>query len=97
MVYVVSRQWFPTHKAEEVTEIFQKINKEEVPQPVGEVVVFAGKGSRKGIVGMTFLKVTQENIAQGMQNAITRLQNYNKVEGYEWNVEVWADVTEAAQ
>lgn len=32
-----------------------------------------------------------------MTNAGTLLQNYNKIEGYEWNIEVWADVTEMPQ
>ena len=97
MVYVVGRWWYPSHKNEEVNEIFQKVSKEEIPNPVGEIVVFALKGSRKGFVGMNFVKVTQENLAQGMQNATTNFQNYNKVEGYEWNVEVWADLTDVAQ
>lgn len=62
---------------------------------VGEVVVTGAiKGSKDGYVGMAFTKTTPENIGQVMNNAGLILQLYNDVEGYEWNVEVWADITE---
>jgi hypothetical protein len=97
MVYVVSRWWFPTHKQEEVANIFQKTVAEGRPESVGEVVVFASKGSKKGAVGMSFRRVAPDKIAEGMTEAITILQNYDKVEGYEYNVEIWADLTEVPE
>ena len=95
MVYVVSRWWFPTHKREEIAKVFQKVFAEERPEPVGEVVVFSSKGSKNGVVGMTFRKVAPENIAAGMREALTIMANYDEVEGYEYSVEVWADLMEA--
>ncbi len=94
MVYVVSKWWYPSHKQAEVAERYQKMVREGRPESVGEVVVFANKGSKKGIVGMSFRKVAPEEIFAGMTEAVTILQNYAEIEGYEANVEIWGDLTE---
>ena len=91
MPFVVGRWWFPSHKGPEVTKIYQNL---KFPERVGERVAMAQKGSKRGIVGMSFVKVTPENIAQAMTNMATILQNFAGIEGYEGNVEVWADMTE---
>ncbi|MFX0083108.1 MAG: hypothetical protein ACFE94_15270 [Candidatus Hodarchaeota archaeon] len=97
MPYVVARWWYPSHKQEEVAKIYQK-RLQEPPEglvPIGELAVAgAVKGSRRGFVGMSFTKVAPENIAQAMRNAGLITSLYNNVEGYEWNIEVWGDVTE---
>ena len=46
---------------------------------------------------MSFRKVTPDKIAEGMTEAITILQNYAEIEGYEANVEIWADLTEVPE
>ena len=97
MVFVVSRWWYPSHKQAEVLKTYQKTVAEGRPESVGEVVVFANKGSKRGIVGMSFRKVTPEKIAEGMTEAINILQNYAEIEGYEANVEIWADLTEVPE
>lgn len=98
MVYVVTRWWYPSHKQDEVNKKYQKALKDGPPEgviPVGELVVNgAQKGSKDGIVGMGFVKVAPEDIAQALTNAILILSNYSEIEGYEGNVEVWADITE---
>jgi len=90
MPFVVGRWWYPSHKQAEVAKIYQNL---KYPEQVGETVVVAQKGSKRGIVGMSFIKVPLENIAQAMVNMTTILQNYAGIEGYEGNVEVWGDVT----
>ncbi|MHA2400018.1 MAG: hypothetical protein ACXADU_14180 [Promethearchaeota archaeon] len=99
MPYVVARWWYPSHRAEEVAKIFQKRLKDGPPEAfvagIGEPAVGgAYRGSKGGMVGMSFTKVAPGDIAQAMVNAASITSLYNKVEGYEWNIEVWGDVYE---
>lgn len=92
MVFGVIKWWYPSHKQEEVTNLFQKL--ENPTGAVGETVVFAAKGTKKGYVGQIFIKVTLEEVGQACADAARILGNYAGVEGYEGAVEVWGDVTE---
>ena len=93
MVFVVIKYWYPSHKQEEVAKIFQK-NVETPPNIVGKSAAFAVKGSKKGYVGMNFIKVTKEQVGQAYNAAATLLGEYAGIEGYEAKIEVWGDVTE---
>jgi hypothetical protein len=90
MPFVVGKWWYPSHKAEEVTKIFQSL---EQTERVGESVVFANKGSKNGVIGMSIFKVSLEDVGQAMAEMATILSNYAVVEGYEADVEAWADLT----
>ena len=92
MVFVVLKWMHPSHKQKEVTEIFQKL--ENPAGSVGETVVFAVKGSKRGYIGQIFMKVVQEEVGKALADAARILGSYAEIEGYEYDIEVWADVTE---
>ncbi|MHA2398722.1 MAG: hypothetical protein ACXADU_07515 [Promethearchaeota archaeon] len=97
MPYVVARWRYPSHKAEEVNEIYQKRIKDGPPEAfvpgIGEFAVpGAFKASENGFQGISFTKVTPENVIQAMANVATITSLYNNVEGYEWDLEVWFEI-----
>jgi sugar phosphate isomerase/epimerase len=98
MVYVVMRWWFPTHVSEETNKVYQKAVKDGFPKPVGEVVVTGAQNiTREGVVGMSFVKVAPEEISQAMTRAFNIMAPYAEIEGYEFAVEIWGDITETGE
>ena len=43
---------------------------------------------------MSFTKVAPEDISKAIRNIGLITSLYNNVKGYEWDIEIWGDVTE---
>lgn len=98
MVYVVMRWWYPTHVVAEANKVYQKAVKDGFPKPVGQVVVTGAEHlNKEGAEGMSFVKVSPEEISQAMTRAFNIMAPYAEIEGYEFAVEVWGDLTEAGE
>jgi len=98
MVYLFLKMWYPSHKAEEVSALGDKVMKENPPNPeVSELVVFAGNTSKEGYNSIAISKIKEGKMPQAMERAYKIVQNYAGIEGYEYSVEIWLDVLELPQ
>ena len=97
MVYVIIKSFYPSHKAEEVAQVYQEMLKKYPPdRSLSELVVpVAGRATEKGIEGMSIQKLKEGKFDEVAKRTMAALAMFHKIEGYEYSVEVWSTLEES--
>ena len=95
MVYIFTKFWYPSHKADKVQAVGEKVLKENpIDTESREVVIFAGTARKNGIEGVAISKVKEGKMEQALTNITNIMMGYRNIEGYEFSIEIWADLME---
>lgn len=97
MVFLVSKSWYPTHKAKEVAKkYFDVIAKYPGDESVGEGVVQAATRTTKdGVNAMTIFKVKKGKLEESRTRMLNAMAMFNEIEGFEYTIEIWSTIEEA--
>ncbi|MFW9949487.1 MAG: hypothetical protein ACFFKA_05115 [Candidatus Thorarchaeota archaeon] len=97
MVYIVIKTFYPSHKNEEVTQVYQEVFKKYPPDPSlsEHVVPVAGRGTEKGIESMNIQKLKKGAFDEVSKRIMGAMSMFHKVEGFEYSVEIWSTLEES--
>ena len=92
MIYVVIKTFYPSHKAEEVAEVYQEMIKKYPPDPSlsERVVPVVGRPTEKGLESMSIQKLKEGKFDELAERTITTMAMFHKIEGFEYSVEIWS-------
>ena len=97
MVYVVIKMFYPSHKAEEVLQVYQEMSKKYPPDlSLAEYVVpVAGRATEKGLESMSIYKLKEGKFDEIAKRIMSVMEMFHKVEGFEYSVEIWSTLEES--
>ena len=97
MPYIFITAWYPTHKGTEVAKrYFEQLKKYPEDPSLGETRVQAAvKVGKRGVKVINFSKVNEGKLQESLKYAGNAMAMYNDIEGFEYSVDVWVEVTEA--
>ena len=97
MVYVIIKSFYPSHKVEEVTQVYQEMLKKYPPDPSlsEHVVPIAGRGTEKGLEAMSIYKLKEGKFDEIAKLIMGAMAMFHKIEGYEYSVEIWSTLEES--
>jgi len=97
MVYVIIKTFYPSHKEEEVSQVYQETFKKYPPDPSlsEHVVPVASRGTEKGIESMNIQKLKEGAFDEVSKRIMGAMTMYHKIEGFKYSVEVWSTLEEA--
>jgi len=97
MVYFIIKSFYPSHKAEEVAQVYQEMMKKHPPDPsVAEhVVPVAGRATDKGLENMSIYKLKEGKFDEMAKRVMAVMAMFHNIEGYEYSVEIWSTLEES--
>jgi len=97
MVYVIIKTFYPSHKDEEVTQVYQEAFKKYPPDPSlsEHVVPVAVRATEKGIESMNIQKLKKGAFDEVTKRIMGAMAMFHNIEGFEYSVEVWSTLEES--
>ena len=97
MVYLIIKSFYPSHKAEEVTQVYQEMLKKYPPDLSlsDRVVPVAGRGTEKGLESMSVQKLKEGKFDEVAKRTMLSMAMFHKIDGFEYSVEVWSTIEES--
>ncbi len=97
MVYVIIKSFYPSHKAEEVTQVYQEMLKKYPRDPsLSDLVVpVAGRASEKGLENMSVQKLKEGKFDELAKRIMVSMAMFHKIDGFEYSIEVWSTLEES--
>ena len=96
MVYLITRHWYPTHKAREVTEkLIEIMPKYPADETLGVQVSQCIRTTKKGVFVITTQEIKPGKLEEAMTRSGEYQVNFNDIEGLEWSMEVYYNLVEA--
>ena len=85
MIFMVTN-WYPFHKADEVTKIQQKVP-QQFPSYIKKWQLFGTADGRRGLKGYGIVYTDPEKVDEAGIYIAKVMSLFNDVEGYTWKVE----------
>ncbi len=99
MPYLITRSWYPVHKAGEPGKIYLKAMEkyppdESIAKPIVPVAVTSTK---EGFQTLSVNEVENEKIGAALDRAARRMLEFRSIEGFSYEIKVWSKVEEALE
>ncbi|MFX1392413.1 MAG: hypothetical protein ACFFAH_02460 [Promethearchaeota archaeon] len=97
MPFIFVTAWYPTHKATEVAKrYFEQLKKYPEDPSLGETRVQAAVNiGKRGVKVKNISKVNEGKLEESLTYTRNAMSMYNDIEGFEYSIVVWSEVTEA--
>ena len=96
MVLIVITSWFPIDKANEVAKKYIEVFKKYPPdESLGKGLTTAFKVTKEGIKAIGIAEVVKGKVEEYIARATVSTQEYARIEGFRYEVEMFMDITEA--
>jgi hypothetical protein len=99
MVYLITRHWFPSHKAKEVAKKFIETIPKYPPEDITISILIsqATKITKKGVFIITTQEVKPGKLEEAMSRESEAQSNFLDIENYEYSIDVFYNTTEALE
>jgi hypothetical protein len=99
MPYIITRCWYPLHKAGEpgkkYLEVMEKYPRDESISKA--VVPVAVTSTKDGLETLSVEEVESQKVGEAYDREARRMVEFREIEGFSYEVKVWSKVEEALE
>ena len=97
MPYLITRSWYPLHKAGEPGKIYLKAMEKFPPDEsiAKSIVPVAVTSTKKGLQTLSVSEVENDKIGAAIDRAARMMLEFRNIEGFSYEIKVWSKVEEA--
>ena len=97
MPYLITRCWYPLHKAGEPGKIYLEAMEKYPPdESISKPIVPAAVTStKKGIQSISVDEVESQKVGEAYARALQTMVEFRSIEGFSYEIKVWSKVEEA--